>query len=110
MPERLRFHLDESLTPTIARSARLRAIDITDSHGESLLGLSDDDQWKFSQREQRVLVTSDADFLRICQENPNHFGIVFCLTSKIGTIVKHLELLTQDVTGEIMQGRIDYVR
>ncbi len=110
MPDRPRFHLDESLTPTIARSARLRAIDVTDSHGEALLGHSDDDQWEFSQREGRILVTSDADFLRICKATPSHCGIIFCLTSRIGTIVKHLELLTQDVTTETMQGRIDYVR
>lgn len=110
MPERLRFHLDESLTPTIARAARLSAIDITDSHGESLIGHSDFDQWEFSQREERVLVTSDADFLRICKENPSHYEVVFCLTSRIGTIVKHLELLTQDVSSEAMQDRIDYIR
>ena len=106
----LRFHLDESLSPTIARASRLKKLDITDSHGESLLGHSDHEQWEFCQREGRILVTSDADFLRICRETPYHFGIIFCLTQRIGTIVRHLELLSQDVTKETMQGRIDYVR
>jgi predicted nuclease of predicted toxin-antitoxin system len=106
----LRFHLDESLSPTIASAARLKALDITDSHGEALLGHSDYEQWEFSQRKGRILITSDADFLRICKENPYHFGIIFCLTQRIGAIVKHLELLSQDVTEETMQGRIDYVR
>jgi predicted nuclease of predicted toxin-antitoxin system len=110
MPERPRFHIDESLSPTIARAARLQELDITDSQGESLLSHSDREQWEFCQREGRVLITSDADFLRICRQSPNHFGIVFCLTQRIGAIVKHLELLSQDVTEEMMQGRIDYVR
>src|SRR5437868_14172784 len=110
MRERLRFHHDESLGPTVGRAARINKLDTTDSHGEALLSDSDRDQWAFCQREGRVMVTSDADFLQICKDSPNHFGIIFCLTQRIGAIVKHLGLLTQDVTKETMRGRIDYVR
>ena len=110
MPETLRFHLDESLSPTIARAARLRGMDITDSHTEGMLSQADIDQWKFCQAQGRILITSDADFLRIASTDPGHHGIVFCLTNRIGAIVRKLELLATDVSPEAMRGHTEFLR
>src|ERR1043165_4522753 len=107
MADVLRFHLDESLSPIVARAARLRGVDITDSHSEKMLSNSDREQWKFCQRERRVMVTSDADFLRLSKEETEHSGVLFCLTNRVGDIVRYLELLSKDVTPESMAGRTD---
>jgi predicted nuclease of predicted toxin-antitoxin system len=106
----LRFHLDESLSPMVARAARLKGIDITDSHSQKMLSQSDRTQWEFCQQDGRVMVTSDADFLRLAAEDPDHCGILFCITNRIGQIVRYLELLTKDVPPDGMRTRTDYVR
>ena len=94
----------------IARAARLNHLDITDSHREELVSESDVEQWNFCQREGRILITADADFLRICKDQPDHCGVIFCLTQSISAIVRHIELLSQNITQELMRGRTDYVR
>jgi predicted nuclease of predicted toxin-antitoxin system len=110
MPEPLRFHLDESLTPKIAHAARLRGLDITDSHTEEMLSHSDLQQWEYCQQQGKILITADSDFLRLCKENPNHYGVVFCLGTGIGSIVRELEVLSNDILPQEMLGRIDYIR
>ena len=108
MPEAIRFHLDESLSPKISRAARLRGLDVTDSHTEGMLAATDIEQWDYCQQHGKVLITSDSDFLRIMREHPNHCGVVFCIGMGIGSIIRKLEVLSNDVTPQEMRGRTEY--
>ncbi len=110
MPDALRFHLDESLTPKISRAARLRGLDVSDSHTEKMLSASDEEQWEYCQQHSKVLITSDADFLRITRTQSNHCGVVFCLGTGIGSIIRKLEVLSRDINSEAMRGRVEYIR
>lgn len=67
MTDRIRFHLDEHLDPDIARALRRYGIDVTTTVEAGLRTQSDFAQLDFATREQRVLVTHDADFLRLAE-------------------------------------------
>ncbi len=108
MREAIRFHLDESLSPKTSRAARLRGLDVSDSLTEHKLSSTDAEQWEYCQQHGKVLITSDSDFLRIMQEHPDHCGVVFCIGMGIGSIIRKLEVLSNDVTSEEMRGRTEY--
>jgi predicted nuclease of predicted toxin-antitoxin system len=75
--ERIRFHLDEHMPSAVARALRRRGVDVTTAQETGLRTHSDEDHWSFIQRENRVIVTRDKDFLRIAGTGASHPGIAF---------------------------------
>ncbi len=61
----LRFHLDEHIDTAIADGLRRRGIDVTTTAEAGLRGAGDEAHVAFALSEGRVLVTNDADFLRL---------------------------------------------
>ena len=80
----IRFHLDEHIPASIAAGLRRRGIDVTTSAGSGLLGADDATQFAFAASSGRVLVTHDADFLRLHADAATHAGIAYC---QQGTVV-----------------------
>ena len=71
MLDPIRFHLDENVDPDIARALRHHGIDVTTTVEMGLRTQTDEQQWAFIQRENRVIVTHDADFLRLASASRN---------------------------------------
>ncbi len=111
MTKRLRFHLDEHVNPDIALSLHRYGIDVTTTIDAKLRGQSDREQLAFAQREQRVLVTHDTDFLRLVTKDVDHFGIAYCHQTNrtIGEIVEHLILMYEVLTVQEMTGKVEYL-
>ena len=111
MADPVRFHIDESADPDIAAALRGVGIDVTTTQEVGLLTALDPSQWEYAQREGRVIVTHDADFLRIAKDNPNHTGIAFCRqqTRTIGEIIEMLILIHGTATPERMRGQVEYL-
>jgi hypothetical protein len=61
----LRFHLDEHVAPAVGDALRRRGIAVTTSSDSGLLGASDEEHLAFALAGGRVMVTHDADFLRL---------------------------------------------
>src|SRR5262249_34838704 len=64
----IRYHLDEHVDGAIARGLRDRGVDVTTARDAGLLGAPDAEHLEFAMRESRVIVTHDADFLRLARE------------------------------------------
>jgi predicted nuclease of predicted toxin-antitoxin system len=109
--ERLLFHLDENVDPDVARALRQYGIDATTTIEVGLRTQHDAAQWAFVRSSGRVLVTHDADFLRLASQSADHPGIVFCdrLTHSIGTMVRGLILIYEVLTPEEMSGRVEFM-
>ena len=106
----IRFHLDESVTTKVARALRVQNLDVTTTHDVGLRSSSDEIQFEYAQREQRVLITKDSDFLRIASERWDHFGILYCNPeTSIGSIVLACLTLQSSLTSEDMCGRVEYL-
>lgn len=105
----IRFHLDENVNPKIASGMRLQGLDVTTTPESGLLKASDEIQFEFAQREGRVIITQDSDFLRIASRRPNHAGILFYSTrhTSIGEVV--LETISLSHSGEEMRGVVRYI-
>jgi predicted nuclease of predicted toxin-antitoxin system len=110
-PERLRYHLDESCSPSVAPVLRLRGVDVTTSQGVGLLGRSDEDQFAYAHAEGRILVTHDDDFLKLNASRRSHSGIVYCRQRRypLGEMVRRLVLFWEVFEPGEMRDRIEYL-
>jgi len=65
----------------------------------------------FAQREGRVVVTHDDDYLRLHECGIDHAGIAFCHRVKypIGRLLRALLLLHACYLGDEMRNRVEYL-
>ena len=70
-----RFLIDECISPVVASWLREEGYDVF-SVFEEARGAADEELIRRARRENRVLVTSDKDFGKICREGMPHGGIV----------------------------------
>ena len=106
----IRFHLDEHIPASIASGLRRRDIDITTCIESGLVGADDTAQLTFAAATGRVLVTHDADFLRLHAEGLAHAGIVYCQQgARIGEMLRYLVLIHDLLSPEEMAGRVEFL-
>lgn len=107
--DRITFHLDEHIDPAIADALRRHGIDVSTTVEAGLRTMNDDAQIAFIRNEQRVIVTSDKDFLRFAGSNSDHPGIVFLSSDprSIGEIIDGLLLIHEVLTPLEMAGRVE---
>lgn len=111
MPERIKFHLDEHVDPDVARALRRYGIDVTTTIGAGLRSQSDLVQLDFARRGQRVLVTHDADFLRLTEQGLQHTGIAYGarVSRSLGEMIRSLILIYEVLTPDEMMNRVEYL-
>src|SRR5437868_2073537 len=94
MARTIRFHLDENCDPRLAVGLRLYGIDLTTTAEAGLLHASDEFQLGYAAFEGRVIVTHDADFLRLAAAGAKHAGIVYCPQSRsLGELVRRMVVI-----------------
>lgn len=111
MSDSIQFHLDECVPPAVAQGLRLRGIGVSTSNEEDLLGIADEEQLAFAAKRRRVLVTQDADFLRIHRSGREHLGIVYYDPGalSLGGIIKGLILVHGVLTAEEMVNQVEFL-
>jgi predicted nuclease of predicted toxin-antitoxin system len=111
MARTIRFHLDENCDPRIAAGLRLHGIDLTTTTEAGLLRASDEDQLRFATSQGRVIVTHDADFLRLHAAGARHAGIVYCppQTRSLGEQIRLLVQIWELLDAAEMLGRVEYL-
>jgi predicted nuclease of predicted toxin-antitoxin system len=106
----LRYHLDENVDVAVADALLRRGIDVTIPAQAALSGAPDEEHLAFALREGRVIITHDADFLRLASQNARHAGIVYCHlgTRTIGDILRALLLLAEFYDIDDMTNQVEY--
>jgi hypothetical protein len=106
----IRFHLDEH-PAGIAAGLRRRGIDVTTSIESGLVGAQDAAQLSYAASAGRVLVTHDADFLRLHSEGLAHAGIAYCQQGAltIGEMLRGLVLIYDFLSPEEIAGKVEFV-
>ncbi len=107
----IRFHLDEHVPRALAEGLRRRSLDVTTTSEAELFAADDEAQLEFARSNRRVLVTFDADFLRLNAQGKEHHGIVFCtrLCRSRGELLRTLVLVAQQLSPEEMKNHVEYV-
>ena len=107
----LRFHLDEQIPKAVAEGLRRHGIDVTTTAEVGLIGADDLAQLNFACQEKRVLVTCDADFLRLHVKGVEHAGIAFCHQGErsIGDVIRTLLLMYELLDPDEMRGHVEFL-
>ena len=111
MARTIRFHLDEHVDPTVAAGLKRRGVDVSTTSERSLIGEDDEIQWQLVVSEQRVLVTSDSDFLNFHNQGRPHWGIAYChqQSRTVGQLIRALELIWEILEPIDMQDRVEFL-
>lgn len=111
MAERIRYHLDEHIDPDIARALRRHGIDVTTTVEARLLSRSDRSQMEYTRAAGRVIVTHDADFLRMASEDSDHPGIIYCHRTalSLGEMIRRLILVYEVLGAGEIRGRVEFL-
>lgn len=111
MPRTIRFDLDECCDPAIADGLGHRGIDVTTSQAAGLLEAPDEQQATYGITQGRVIVTHDADFLRLEAAGVPHAGIVFRAkdTITLGEMIRRLVLIWEVYDLDEMANRIEFL-
>jgi len=107
----IRFHLDEHIDPAVALALGRRGVDVSTSQQANLLGADDASQLQFAHDQSCVLVTHDADFLRMHAAGAAHSGIVFSQRGlrSTGDLVKGRLLIHGVMDEEEMAGHVEFL-
>ena len=107
----IRFHFDEHISARIAAGLRRRHIDVTTAADAGMAGADDVAHLEFAASSGRVLVTHDADFLRLHARGAAHAGIAYCCqgAAPIGELLRSLVLVHDLLSPEEMAGRVEFL-
>ncbi len=111
MPRTLRFHLDENCDPRIATGLRLRGVDVTTTIEVGLLEASDDEQLAYARDQERVIITEDADFLRMSAAGRASPGVIFVRSQhrSIGRVIRNVLLIWEICEQDEMRNRVEFI-
>ena len=111
MAERIRYHLDEPVDQDVARALRKHGIDVTTTQEAGLRTRPDADQLEFARSERRVIITRDADFLRIAAGTADHPGFAFCHqgSRSLGAVIERLILIYEVLSADEIAGRVEFL-
>ena len=106
MAERIKFYMDEHVPRAVTEGLRRRGVDVLTTQE------ADDEQHvALALREGRVIVTQDADFLRLHAAGRPHSGIAYAPQhTPIGTIVRSLMLIYDVLSPQDMTGHVEFIR
>ncbi len=95
----------------IAGALRRAGIDATTTTDANLRTTDDMAQMEYVRQSSRVMVTCDADFLKLAAQNEDHAGIVFYAQQArhIGQVVEWLALMHSVLTPDEMRGQVQFI-
>ena len=111
MASKIRFHLDESVAVAVAQGLRRRGVEVTTTSEAGLTSADDEAQLAFALRERRVLVTQDADIIRLHQRGVQHAGVAYFDPGvrTVGQLIAQLVLIEEVLTREEMEGQVEFL-
>lgn len=110
MAERIRFYMDEHVPRTVTEGLRRRGMDALTAQEAAMLEASDEQHLSLALSAARVIVTQDADFLRLHATGHRHSGIVFApQQTTIGAFVRGLILIYDVLSAEDMTSHVEFI-
>jgi uncharacterized protein DUF5615 len=93
-----------------SQTVSVRGVDASTAGDVEQLGCSDTDLLAFARREGRVLITADADHLRLHAAAVPHAGIVFVPSdANIGLLIGGAMLIAEVLTADEMLNRVEFL-
>jgi len=111
----LKIYSDESSNIKIIRGLKRRGINAWSARDAGNLGLTDEEQLRYSFEQRACLFTTDDDFLKIAHEwiehGKEHHGIIYVhpLKLNIGECINAIELIACIFDADDMKNHIEYL-
>ena len=107
----MKIYTDENMEGAIIAGLRRRGIDIFTAKELGSLGKSDEFHLKKANELNAVILTHDADFIKLAAKGYKHKGIIYVHPQKvtISECIRKVELLTQVLTDEEMENHIEFL-
>ena len=110
MAAEIKFYTDEHIPRAIIRGLRNRGCDVLTTQEAGMLGASDLEHIARAASEDRVILTQDADFLRLHAEGTSHNGIAFAAQgTSIGEMIQGLMVIRDVLKPADMQGHVEFL-
>ncbi|MDQ3704040.1 MAG: DUF5615 family PIN-like protein [Chloroflexota bacterium] len=110
MGQKIKFYTDEHVPKAVVRGLRQRGADVLTVVEAGMLGASDAEHVERAWAEGRVIVTQDADFLKLHAAGLAHAGIVYApRQAPISEIIRGLMLVHQILDAVDMQGNVEFL-
>ena len=114
LPKQPRLHLNEHLSPSLAKQLRAHGVDVTSTQETNLLTASDAMQLAHAAAQQRAIVTFNfADFtelhIQYLQEGKVHWGIILSTEQPIGTLLRRLLRLVNTISADELKNQIRWL-
>jgi hypothetical protein len=107
---RIRFLTDEHVPKAVAKGLRERGVDASTAAEARTLGTGDSRLLEHLKAEGRVVVTHDADYLRLHAAGVPHAGIVYAPPDKsIGDIVRGVLLIAEVLDSDEMMNHVEFL-
>ena len=110
MAEGIRLYMDEHVAMAVTAALRRRGIDAVRARDVGLHPAEDSVHLEFATHEGRVVVTQDADFLRLHAAGVHHAGIAYApQQTPVAYLVRMLTLLVDVVAPAEMVDHVEYL-
>ncbi len=110
MSEPVRYYLDEHVGRVVVRALRQRGIVAETVADLGRLGESDESHLTFAMATGRVMVTQDADFLRLHAEGRVHAGIAYVAQQTSSRrLIDGLFLIHAVLSADDMAGHVEFL-
>jgi len=87
-----------------------RGADVLTAREANMLGASDQDHLNLANEQNRVILTQDADFLRLHQAGASHSGIIYVpQQTPVGYIVRKLMTVHDLINPGEMKNRVEFI-
>ena len=109
--ERIRYPFDEHIPCAVAKALRRYGIDVTVPSDVKLLQASDSSHLAYALQNGRVMVTQDADYIRLHAKGVPHMGIAYSRSGmlNVGDFVEQLIYIYEASSPDEMQGHVEYI-
>ncbi|MDY6789132.1 MAG: DUF5615 family PIN-like protein [Candidatus Nanohaloarchaea archaeon] len=105
-----KFLADEHIDRPSVESLKKKGIDIEIVQDIGKKGSPDREILKYAKRQDRVIISRDADFLVLDQEGKDHAGIIFLARPlDIGDIIRQVEKIHLLYDGEELEDRVVFL-
>lgn len=106
----MQFLLDEHMPRAIADGLRRRGVHVSTISEAGLRSAGDDEILVWAATHRYVVVTSDADFIRLHRQ-VDHDGIVWCNARgrSVRRVIEYLVLMSEIIDPDEMRGTVEYI-
>ena len=106
----IKLYLDEQIPSAVRDGLRRRGVDVLTTQEASMRGATDEELLTHASSQGRVVLTQDADFLRLHAGGTRHSGIIYASQqTPVGKIIQGVLLIVEVLGVEEMIDHIEFL-